>query len=714
MKIKLLNLYFFIPVVITTALIFFITPTQVFAAPRPICSSEVTTNYPGSESTKNFSNTELCQYQTACRTTASDSDPIQGIIVPKDRSKAQRTYLYFGGTSGGDPQDFCLVFNNFCDMVETRQNMAIILFNKTKNNSNNAKWLDQKQDIDCFIDEALSVAQEMGINIGSRAITGHSGGGQVVDRVLRMKPNLSFEYTLLFDACYTTTCQSIVEQNNRGQTIIYISEDTPATLKHSEETYLLSPTQTIGIQGRMEHDYVPNNCFTDHMDNPSDNQRCDGKAHVVYNGKGFTPSESPNPRTITQKNIPEPKVYDPKLNIKIPGLTLTPAADIIKSIEKTENGTYLHIPFIGEYIAGIYRFSVAAGSVIAIIMIIVAGLQWTISRGDKAAIGSAKKRISGAFTGLLLLIGSYTLLYVINPELLNLRTLRVLYTTGEAIQFVTKDSSTKPSNQKKVSSYKKSPDPSPAKHEPSYEKTCLSKEDCGSNELCIPDIGQCVSSEKCTYITGTRSGGLQFAFIGEGYANNTDFYQEISPLINSGGPNRHSIITTMPFSDHAVTFGFWGFATSDTFAGSPNEQRFEELTTRCPQANQFVFISPKKFRSFSFLNSGRIYLSFGIDRPSERGGVILHELGHSFGNLADEYIEESKSPIDYPSLNCATTQAIAERKWGHIPGTGYFPGCNYTINQLRSSESSLMSNSYDNSINFSPLHIYLLTNKLNQ
>ena len=124
---------------------------------------------------------------------------------------------------------------------------------------------------------------------------------------------------------------------------------------------------------------------------------------------------------------PTPTVFDPKLEIDIPGLELSSPKDVLNSVEEDGKVTYLHIPFIGEYIAGVYRFSVAAGSVIAIVVIMVAGLQWTLSRGDSAAIGNAQKRIAASITGLLLLIGSYTVLYTINPELLNLRSLKVQY-----------------------------------------------------------------------------------------------------------------------------------------------------------------------------------------------------------------------------------------------------------------------------------------------
>lgn len=76
---------------------------------------------------------------------------------------------------------------------------------------------------------------------------------------------------------------------------------------------------------------------------------------------------------------------------------------------------------MGEFIAFIYRYGTWAASIIAVFMIVVAGVQWTASGGNSALIDSAKKRIGGAVIGLLLLVLSYTVLNLINPYLVNFR-----------------------------------------------------------------------------------------------------------------------------------------------------------------------------------------------------------------------------------------------------------------------------------------------------
>lgn len=76
---------------------------------------------------------------------------------------------------------------------------------------------------------------------------------------------------------------------------------------------------------------------------------------------------------------------------------------------------------IGELIQFGYRYGVIAASIISIIVIIVAGLMWTVSGGNSSTIESAKKRIAGALTGLILIVLSYTILYSINPNLVAFR-----------------------------------------------------------------------------------------------------------------------------------------------------------------------------------------------------------------------------------------------------------------------------------------------------
>lgn len=76
---------------------------------------------------------------------------------------------------------------------------------------------------------------------------------------------------------------------------------------------------------------------------------------------------------------------------------------------------------VAEFIQFMYRYSMSAAVILALLLIIVAGVQWMFAGGDATRLAGAKKRIGGALMGLILLSTSYVILNTINPALVNLR-----------------------------------------------------------------------------------------------------------------------------------------------------------------------------------------------------------------------------------------------------------------------------------------------------
>jgi hypothetical protein len=76
---------------------------------------------------------------------------------------------------------------------------------------------------------------------------------------------------------------------------------------------------------------------------------------------------------------------------------------------------------IGDFILVMYKYMLTIASIVAVVVIIIAGAQWITSGGNSEAIGSAKKRIGGAVIGLFIAYMSYFILNTINPALVNLR-----------------------------------------------------------------------------------------------------------------------------------------------------------------------------------------------------------------------------------------------------------------------------------------------------
>lgn len=110
----------------------------------------------------------------------------------------------------------------------------------------------------------------------------------------------------------------------------------------------------------------------------------------------------------------------PKLQINIPTLKFS---DVIVEKIGGEVST-VSIPWIGDYIAALYRWAVPVGAVLATIVIMVAGVIWLTSAGA-GRLSTAKDWITNAILGLMLLVGSYVILNLVNPDLVRFAQLRV-------------------------------------------------------------------------------------------------------------------------------------------------------------------------------------------------------------------------------------------------------------------------------------------------
>ncbi len=75
---------------------------------------------------------------------------------------------------------------------------------------------------------------------------------------------------------------------------------------------------------------------------------------------------------------------------------------------------------LNKLIAWFYYFVVGIAGFAAFIMLIWGGFDWLTSAGSPAKITEAKDKISSAFIGLLLILASYLILQVINPDLTTL------------------------------------------------------------------------------------------------------------------------------------------------------------------------------------------------------------------------------------------------------------------------------------------------------
>lgn len=118
-------------------------------------------------------------------------------------------------------------------------------------------------------------------------------------------------------------------------------------------------------------------------------------------------------RDQIQNNNNNPTTFKP--SIDIPGADGFTRGSAI-SAERVGTTT---VSLLGRYIKSIYGFFVGIAAIIATFMIALGGFMWLVSGGGDN-IKKAKEFIIGAIVGLVLILGSYVFLIILNPNLVRL------------------------------------------------------------------------------------------------------------------------------------------------------------------------------------------------------------------------------------------------------------------------------------------------------
>ena len=107
--------------------------------------------------------------------------------------------------------------------------------------------------------------------------------------------------------------------------------------------------------------------------------------------------------------------------ILVSGFYISSAADGVPySLLQPLPGVGQQVSTFSEYIKNIIPFILSLAAVLAVVMIVIGGIQYAISEAiDSKA--DARDRITQAIFGLLLALLSYLILWTINPQLVNLQ-----------------------------------------------------------------------------------------------------------------------------------------------------------------------------------------------------------------------------------------------------------------------------------------------------
>ncbi|MFA4890152.1 MAG: hypothetical protein WC587_00745 [Candidatus Paceibacterota bacterium] len=83
----------------------------------------------------------------------------------------------------------------------------------------------------------------------------------------------------------------------------------------------------------------------------------------------------------------------------------------------SEGGLKTEVSGLSDYLSWLYKFALAAAAFLAVLMIVIGGIQMIVGGASETARSDGKKRIEQAIWGLLLAITAWLILYSINPDL---------------------------------------------------------------------------------------------------------------------------------------------------------------------------------------------------------------------------------------------------------------------------------------------------------
>ncbi len=114
-----------------------------------------------------------------------------------------------------------------------------------------------------------------------------------------------------------------------------------------------------------------------------------------------------------------PKITNPVLSVSIPGFSG------FRSAACTEESC--SIPWLADYILVFFRYGITIIGILAVIVIMIAGVLWLTAAGNSEQVGHAKELIKGSLLGVLIAVSSYMILTIINPALTQLSPVKISY-----------------------------------------------------------------------------------------------------------------------------------------------------------------------------------------------------------------------------------------------------------------------------------------------
>ena len=127
--------------------------------------------------------------------------------------------------------------------------------------------------------------------------------------------------------------------------------------------------------------------------------------------------------TIFLTSIPFVNAAKPKIIIPEPQVNLGFNYSPPDCTTNVKGETVCKVNWLGEYVSGVYNLAIKMGGLIAAIMLMVGGILWLVSGGDVSKVSQAKDILADSIIDINILLSSYLLLALVNPNLVNFNEL---------------------------------------------------------------------------------------------------------------------------------------------------------------------------------------------------------------------------------------------------------------------------------------------------
>ncbi len=203
---------------------------------------------------------------------------------------------------------------------------------------------------------------------------------------------------------------------------------------------------------------------------------------------------------------------------------------------------------------------------------------------------------------------------------------------------------------------------------------------------------------------------IDVVFVGYGYNKYDDFKKDVSDNINI-------FLETEPFKSNKEKMNFYRIDKLDWLDCEVgdwvrcDEFEVKKLASYCPNDYIIVLVDRSKLKDFIRPVRSSAVSNMAKINTADKKLVVLHEFGHIFGGLADEYVDEryygsiNFNANDYP--NCDMPPECVG--WSGVNGTGCFEGCSLGRYARPTSNSIMRSLNVEK---FGPLNENILNQKL--